>query len=430
MAARYPQAPVVATTQNPRHVSITELERALEDLTLQVAERKTQLSDTFRQIYEMVAQREVALLAELDAIPAEIKTKIQERRASLGELTQLKEDTEKKLHANKLNMLLQKNLKNIEEEMEKILSDQISFPRLLISYQMEVIKRTLEEKCCILKRPNPYTGRTLPIWHGVKQGKEEDQLFYPTAVSIDPTSQLIYVGEFHNTNRIQVFTSEGNHCSTLQNPLLTRLRSMAIKGDHIYATIETPNCIIKMNKKGETLKTSTLDLVGIGISIDVSNIYTCVRESLTVYIFDLNLKPTKNIILRATSFDKNTTPRDIILHKQQMFVLFSYSGLNDYHPDPIQVFKLDGTLIRSIVTGNGIKNAWYFCLDSYENILVSDYSGHCIRIFSPDGILMQEIEREGMKEAGELCYPTGIAVDSKQRIIIVDGKKDNKLQAF
>ena len=111
-----------------------------------------------------------------------------------------------------------------------------------------------------------------------------------------------------------------------------------------------------------------------------------------------------------------------------MFVLFSY--YNNYHPDPIQVFKLDGTFIRSLVTGNDINYAWYFCLDSFENILVSDCNGHCIRIFSPDGILIQKIGRMGIKEAGELYNPQGIAVDSKQRIIIVDVKEDNRLQAF
>ena len=433
MAARYPQAPVVATTQNPRHVSITELERALEDLTLQVAERKRQLSNTFRQIHEMVAQREVALLAELDATPTEIKTKIQERRASLEQLTKNRDDTERELNANRLNALLQKNLKNIKDEMEKILSEQISFPHVSISCQMEEIERTLEEKCRILKTPNPYTGRTLPIWHGVKEGEEEeDQLFNASAICIDTISQLIYVGELSDTGRIQVFTSEGNHHSTLRNPLMKNCYYMKIHKDHFYLTTYSyPPYFLKLNKKEETIKKVKLELNTsiYAIFIEGSNIYACVDKSLTVQIFDLNLKLTKKIILKAISFDEDTTPRDIILYKQQMFVLFSYWNKN-YHPDPIQVFKLDGTLIRSLVTGNDIKNARYFCLDSYENILMSDCYGHCIRIFSPDGILIQKIGREGMKEAGELFYPRGIAIDSKQRIIIVDHKEDNKLQAF
>ena len=433
MAARYPQAPVVATTQNPRHVSITELERALEDLTLQVAERKRQLSDTFRQIHEKVAQREVALLAELDAIPAEIKTKIQERRASLEQLTKNRDDTERELNANRLNEFLQKHLKNIEEEMEKILSEQISFPHLSISCQMEEIEKTLEEKCRILKKTNPYKFRTLPTWHGVKDGRKEDQLYNPSAICIDPTSQLIYVGDSLSA-RIQVFTSDGNHHSTLRNPLMFNCYYIKIHKDYIYLTAYCSilTChFLKLNKKGETVKKLELGTPMRGISIEGSNIYTCVQKSLTVQIFDLNLKPTKKIILKTISFDEDTTPRDIILHKQQMFVLFSYIHWDhNYHPDPIQVFKLDGTLIGSLVTGNDIKNPWYFCLDSYENILVSDCYGHCIRIFYPDGILMQKIGRKGRKEAGELSSPMGIAVDSKQRIIIVDGKEDNKLQAF
>ena len=183
----HPQAPV-ATIQNLRHVSITELERALEDLTLQVAEKKRQLCDTFRQIHQLVAQREVTLLAELDAIPAEIKAKIQDRRASLEQLTKNRDDTEKELNANKLNEFLQKQLKNIEEDMEKINSEQISFPHVSINSQMEEIERTLEEQCQIMKISNPYAGRTLPIWNG-----EKGDMYYSTAICIDPTSQLIYI---------------------------------------------------------------------------------------------------------------------------------------------------------------------------------------------------------------------------------------------
>ena len=210
---------------------------------------------------------------------------------------------------------------------------------------------------------------------------------------------------------------------------------MKIHKDHIYLTttnhiyLTTTNHIflpiphfLKVNKKGETVKNLELNTPLCGIFIEGSNIYTCLEKSLTVQIFDLNLKPTKKIFLNAISFNEDTTPRDIILHKQQMFVLFSYYS-NLYHPNPIQAFKLDGTLMRSLVTGNDINNACYFCLDSYENILVSDCHADCIRISSPEGILIQKIGGED----GELRRPMGITVDSKQRIIIVDNLR---LHAF
>ena len=128
MAARFPEAPVVATTQDPQHTSLSDLERALEELTQQVAERKRQLLDYFRQIHQMVAVREVALLAELDAIQVDVATKIEERRESLDQLARHRDATEKDLIANKLNALLYKQLDNIKEEMDKILTEQIAFP--------------------------------------------------------------------------------------------------------------------------------------------------------------------------------------------------------------------------------------------------------------------------------------------------------------
>ena len=431
MAARYPEAPVIATTQNPRQISLTDLTRTLEYLTQQVAERKKHLRNTFRQIHQMVAKREMALLAELDAIPAEITVKINERTDFLEQLTKNRDDTERELNANRLNALVQNHLENIKEEMEKIISEQIAFPYVSVSCEMEEIEKTLGEKCRILKLPNPYACRTLPIWHEVKEGEEDDHLYYPTAVCIDPTSQLIYVGEFYNQNgRIQVFTSEGKHCSTLRNPLVKHCRSMKIHKGHIYLTTSfLTKYFLKLNEKGETIKKVTLGTPARGISIEELDIYTCISKTRTVQIFDLNLKPTKKVILEAISFNEDTTPQVICLHKQQMFVLFNYC-VNNYHPDPVQVFKLDGTLIRSLVTGNYIKHAWYFCLDSYENILVSDYCAHCIRIFSQDGILIQNVGREGKREAGDLWYPQGISVDYNKRIIIVDWKEENMLQVL
>ena len=430
MAARYTEAPVITTMQYPRHVSFEDLEIGLIDLAQQVAERKQQLSCVFAQIHQIVEERENTLFAELDTILAEITAKIHERSTIMEKLTKNRDDTERELNANRLNALLQKNLKNIKEEMEKIFLEQIVFPRASISCQTEEIERILEEKCRILKPLNPYGFRTLPIWSRVKEGEEIDQLSKPSAICIDPISQLIYVGEDSVHGRIQVFTSEGKHYFTLHNPLMEQCRYMKIHKYRIYMTTSgTKNYFLKLNKRAETIKTLTLDTPVYGISIEGSNIYTCAYNSLAVQIFDLSLEPTKKVILEAISFDKDTTPRDIILHRQQMFVLFSYYG-NNYHPDPIQVFKLDGTLIRTLITGNFIDYGSYFCLDSYENILVSDCEGHCIRIISPDGILMQSIGRMGMNKAGELWNPNGIIVDSKHNIIIVDWKDDNLLQAF
>ena len=112
---------------------ISGLERALEELTQQVAEKKTQFSEAFSQIHQIMAQREVALLADLGSFLTEIAARINERKLK-EQLEQLKEETEKKLHANRLNALLQKHLDN-KTEMDEILFEHIVFPHSTVNDQ-------------------------------------------------------------------------------------------------------------------------------------------------------------------------------------------------------------------------------------------------------------------------------------------------------
>ena len=422
MAAKYPKE---AESQNIRNVSITELEKALEQLTQEVEEKKQELKSTFQHLHQMLVLKEETLMVELDAIPADISAKIEERKESLEQLAQHKEGAEKKLQSNVLNDFLKQELSGIQNQMEKILSQQIFFPRVSLSCRINNIQEALEDNCHIIQTPNHYITSTQPIWN---EGKGGDLVSnFSEAICIDRNSQLIYVGDTENFQscKIQVFNIEGEHHSTLLNKEFKFINSMQTHGNYIY--VLSGSDFYKLNKKGSTVKSlRNQQLTTFSLFIQDTKLYTCSFDSLTVEIYDLNLKFSKDFILEPISFDKNTVPRDIIVIKQQIFVLFSYSNLKiHHHPDPIQIFQLDGTHIQSLVIGNSIKSAKYFCLDSYENILVSDYGGNCIKIYSPDGILRQSIGRDG-----ELRNPGGISIDLKGRIIILNKKGGAKLQAF
>ena len=419
MAAIYSE--VSGVSENP-HLSIEKLDRALEQLIQEVAEEKQQLNITFQHLHQMLADREGRLIAELDAITADISAKIEERRESLKQLTQHREETEKKLQANALNEFQEKQLSSIQNQIEKILSEQILFPRVSFNCHMKKIQKVLEDNCRIIKTPNPYIFRTLPLWN---EGKGSNLLgIYSSVICIDRDRQLIYVGDTDfDICEIHIFNNDGTHNSTIVNDKFCSISSMQIHGDSIYVSSSAD--LYKLNKKGDIITSLRAEHFISGIFIEESDLYTCADKSLTVMVYDLNIKPKNQVTLEPISFDDKTTPCDILVSKQRIFVLFSYFGkISNYHPDPIQIFQLDGTLIRSIVTGSNIKYSKCFCLDSYENILVSDTEGDCIRIFSPEGILMQSIG-----EDGELESPRGISVDFKGRIIILNDK-GGEIQAF
>ena len=421
MAARYQKLKQQESeTPETRIMSIIELEK--EQITREVAEEKQKLKTTFQHLHRILVQKEEKLIAELDAITADILVKVEERRESLEKLNQQKEETEKKLQANVLNDILEQQLSDIQNQIDKILSEQILIPRVYLSCHMKNIQKILEDNYHIIKTPNPYIFRTLPLWNEGKGGNLLSH--YSNAICIDKNSQLVYVGDANSGCKIQVFSIEGEHRSTLFNKSIGYIDSMQTQGEYIYAS--SHGDLYKLNTEGDTIKILKFRFLPIySLSIEDMKLYTCSFDSSTVTVYDLNLKYIKSITLQPISFDENTAPQDILLNKQQIFILFRHFNLKMHHPDPIQIFQLDGTLIRSIVTGSNIKYSKYFCLDSYENILVSDYEGNCIRIFSPEGILMQSIGGDG-----ELENPRGISVDLKGRIIILNDKGGAKLRAF
>ena len=151
------------TSQTIRCVSKTELERAMEQVTQEVLERKQKLKNTVKKLHQMVAEREYELMTELDAILTDISAKIAVRRESLEQLSKLKEETEKMLQANGLKNFHQKQLSVIQKEEDSILSEEILFPCVSLRCDMEDMEIALNENLQIKKTHIPYSFLTVPV---------------------------------------------------------------------------------------------------------------------------------------------------------------------------------------------------------------------------------------------------------------------------
>ena len=162
MTARYSGG--VGTSQTIRRASIKELEKAMEQVTQEVLERKQELNDTIEKIHQMVIERGDELMAELDAILTDISAKIAVRRESLEQLSLHKEETEKNLQTNGLKKFLQKQLSRIQKEEDSILSEELLFPCVSLRCDMEDIEIALNENFQIRKTHIPYSFLTVPVY--------------------------------------------------------------------------------------------------------------------------------------------------------------------------------------------------------------------------------------------------------------------------
>ena len=182
MAAQFSEA---TQMQTPRIKPSSALEKSLGELRTQVECVKQQLRASFLHIHEMLGYREAELMLELSEIPDRMSRKIEERQVSLDQLTLHKYETEQQLQANRLSDFLKIQLTNIEAEMEKIISENIHFPHVILNLDKQQIQEQINNTGHIIRAEYEKYG-TEPVWSGVKGGKKRNELSVPTALCVDP----------------------------------------------------------------------------------------------------------------------------------------------------------------------------------------------------------------------------------------------------
>ena len=94
-------------------------------------------------------------------------------------------------------------------------------------------------------------------------------------------------------------------------------------------------------------------------------------------------------------------------------------------PFAVVVVKNLSTPIRTI---GGVNRPWGVEVNQRGEIIVTEYSGHCISIFSPSGEKIRTFGSKGFAQ-GQLREPRGVAVDGDGNILVVDGD-NHRIQKF
>ena len=93
------------------------------------------------------------------------------------------------------------------------------------------------------------------------------------------------------------------------------------------------------------------------------------------------------------------------------------------------VFDSNHILTNRLITsgtGKQTNNPFCFDIDREYNIIMSDYSNHCVYVFNQEGEEIHRIGKEG-QGVGEFINPRGIALDNTGRIVVVCRKATNCL---
>ena len=406
-------------------LSVDELERELAALISHVQREKERVSSNFQQLHALLAAREHTLLQEMDGIVVRARQELADKREVLKELDTAREGLERDLTKNTLRDVLEKNLLTLEDKIGEELSRGVSVGWLELDWKKEQLEQSVIEVCKVVTlkerpfRSEDYSLKLRPVWS--REGTGPGEIKRPIQIAIDNSTQNIFVAD-GVANRIQVFNEEGNHLYKIPTPEYPK--GIALTEEYIF--VSTLRQLLKIRKSNnKSVKSVQTENEVYGIDIDRNmNIYGCEVDNKSVIVFDNNLKFLKRIKLETSQIKSNTQTHSIKLYKDSMYVMF------DNSPFYLQIFSLEGELVRCLIPTLEIMCSYFFTIDRFGNIIVADWLGNRIKIFNKEGELMHKINSDILPGDQEFCCPTGVAINKKNRIIIAHRNKACNLIAF
>ena len=408
---------------------VDELERKLIDLSEQVELKKEEVRSNFQQLHGLLVVRETFLLREMDEIVIRVRQEITEKRATLQELYTARESSERDLTKNKLKKLLEKHLRAIEDEIGEEVARGVNVGWMELDWKIEQLEQSVIEVCKVVtleERPLTridYSARKCPVWS--HDGTGSGEITSPRQLVIDDTTQNIFVTDL-SADRIQVFDGEGNHLYEISTPP----GPIGITLSDEYIFVSTHDKLVKIeksnNKSIKSVKTKN-EVYGIDSNTN-TDIYGCEVYNQSIVVFDKDLKFFKRIKLRVTQVNSVTCTTSIKLYEDRMYVMFG--GLFSSHPFPLQIFNLEGELVKCLIKENEISYSYFFSIDKLRNIIVTDFRGNQIKIFSKEGYVLHTITSAMLPGDQEFSCLKGVAIDKQNRIIVAHQNKKCNLLAF
>ena len=407
-------------------LSVDELERELAALISHVQREKERVSSNFQQLHVLLAAREHTLLQEMDGIVVRARQELADKREVLKELDTAREGLERDLTKNKLRDVLDKNLLTLEDKIGEELSRGVCVGWLELDWKKEQLEQSVIEVCKVVTlkerpfRSEDYSLKLRPVWS--REGTGPGEIKSPMQIAIDNSTQNIFVADL-GASRIQVFNEEGNYL--YQIPTAGYPIGIALTEEYIFVSTECR--LLKIRKSNnESVKSVHIEKSVCGIDIDRNmNIYGCEDDNISVIVFDNNLKFLKRIKLETSQIKSNTQTHSIKLYKDSMYIMFGR-----YSPFHLQIFSLEGELVRCLIPTSEIVWSYFFSIDRFGNIIVADWLDNRIKIFNKEGELIHTIDSDMLPGDLKFYRPTGVAINKKNRIIIAQGNKACSLIAF
>ena len=418
--------------------SVEVMESGEDEFLSQLERARSEMSDRFRAVHELLQEREAALLAEFQELEdrfrgLEIADEMKQLSHSKEQLQNTtKEDTNQEVlqetiaplesRMKELEMSLEKakEMRTVDFVWEDSLTEKLKSLGII---QVDVEKRFSKD----IEISN-YKRKGVPISvFGKHSTKVQDpgNFVFPNSILFNEEKEYVYICDT-GYNRVQVFDKSFRFLY-LFNEKMIYPAGIIVFQEEIFVTQFIGNCLNVYSQDGDFIRSvgeeGTEELQfkgprGIAFSTEWKRIYICELENNRIQCLNLDLSFNSFIpeVLQA---------KDVKLSSDRMVVLCNDNPC-------IRIYNSTHQISGQIVTrGKGLQVILpgYMCLDENLNILLTDIEARCVLIFSHTGELIHKFGKEG-EEKGNFIEPRGITMDSKGRIFVTSENSDHCVQIF
>ena len=402
-----------------------KLQSKLNSFREMIERKKLEVRRVSKEMISLIEKKEEEIIRELNIIWEEVSTGMDRKKTEtqkvIEDIEAYKLEMEKKFKelnpTSKPKIHISDSIDSVKREMD------VDIPNVKLTWRMDELKDCINRMCRYDQQNLVYNEDTRYQlkWSKCDRGTGDNQLYDPWGIAAHPMNENIYVAEQPN-HRIQIFSREGEWIRSVKDVKLNFPQNIIFCNQSIYVQCDT--AILKLNNFTEKKESSkSYDFYLGGICTENIYIYVGKLNGMTLIVLTLDLIEENRISLKTEFCQQETEIRDISLSQGLFYILLIYTDF------PIQAFSIEGILTRCVVKKDSIDNAFCFCLDQQQNILVTDQGDSKVKIFSNEGELLTQFG-EKRSEKGQFKNHFGISVNDFGSIVTVSRNKSNQLKQF
>ena len=301
-----------------------------------------------------------------------------------------------------------------------------------ISYSSPTVEKDSEPEVIPVEN-DYYQSVRMPIRSVGKNG-EEEELHEPRDIAIDPATGNIFIADSGH-HRVDVYSALFNfryHIGKEEGAgKMNQPWGLSIYRDTLFVTqwwshcvkaysISSGACQRKIGHFGNGLGEFSFP-EGIAIS-EGGDLFVCDSKNNRLQVFTPELQ-----FVQEFGETHLESPRCVRIPPSSDDVI-----VLDHNTRCVHLFSRGGDLKADIITQGTdaqVHDPYFFFVDHWLNLIVSDRLNHCLRVFDAEGNLMHTIGKEGFN-VGEFNYPMGICSRRDGGLITACLKNEGCIQFY